>query len=314
MQFQPPGLTLPDAITRFVADRAARCAPATTRWYINMLTPLARKIGTSLLAQITTDDLRAYLTDQRQRANRTGALLSARTINGELRAAKILFNWAEEEGMLSSNPARKLKPIRTDRRRQPLTFDQVASILDRLRRGTWKMAPRDLVIFLFMYDTAARRAEVCRLRVEDLNLDEGWADLLGKGDKTRRVGLLPLTCRVLHAYIAERYRGPVFLNERKRPLQAAGLYQIFERLSARLRIPLYPHLIRHSSATHFILNAGDVGDLQILMGHSQIATTVGYVETARAVRALQAHREHSPVNRLREEYELPARVALRRVK
>ncbi len=317
MDKSSPTAELADAVAAFLAEREAHCSPATMRWYAFMLRPLITHFTDHPLAQVTADDLRAYMLAQRQRVKPDGQSISSRTINDEMRSARTFFHYCQTEGLIHSDPSRALRSVRTDRRRQPLTFEQVETILECLRRGTWKMHERDFALFLLLYDTACRREELCRLRIEDLNLEQGFADVIGKGDKSRRVGLLSLTVGVLRSYLGERYRGPVFLNDEGKALRAQGIRQIFERLSERTHIHVYPHLMRHTSATHFILNTGDVADLQILMGHSQITTTVGYIEAARAVRALEAHREHSPVNRLKPEeaeeraVELPR---LRRVK
>lgn len=305
-----------DAIVQFVNDRQEYCAPATVRWYEDMLQPIRVIYGGRQVSEITPGDIQEYLKDQRHQEEG----LSLHTMNSRRRAIRTFFSWAAKHNLTETNSAEGIHNLRTDHRRQPLTLEQVESVIKLLVNGDgqpWKERTRDLALFLFLYDTGCRRQEACRLTIESVNLDECYADVVGKGDKTRRVAFMPLTAKVLRNYIGGRYRGPLFLSEHRAGLTGDGLRGIFRRLSDRAKINVYPHLMRHTSAVHFLLNGGDVGDLQVLMGHSNITTTVHYVETARQVRALEAHREHSPVRGLtidESQEELPRRAILRRVK
>ncbi len=93
-------ITLDVALARFIADRRAHCSARTIEWYQFMLQPLGRHFHNTRVSHITAEDLRAYMIAQRTRVRRDGVPLSGHTLNGQRRAARIFFRWAQEEGLI----------------------------------------------------------------------------------------------------------------------------------------------------------------------------------------------------------------------
>ncbi len=305
-------MKLSTAIGRFLLNRKSHCSPRTVAWYSNILTALAARFPDTSIEQITRDDLEQFVIDQRTRERRDtrgthGNRLSDRTIEGMVRGLRIFFHFWWEMSVLSKDPSSRLKAPRNEESEQPLSYEQVNQLFAVLDEGKWPSVQRDRAVFLFMMDTGCRAEEVITADLSKLNLDERWCDVVGKGHKSRRVGLSPRTVVALRAYLGSRQSGRIFLTDHssvaevtgaERPLTYAGLRQIVRRMSKRTGLPLHPHLFRRTFATLFIDDGGETSHLQVLMGHAQIEMTNHYAQAARAMAALKEHRIHSPVNRI----------------
>jgi site-specific recombinase XerD len=160
--------------------------------------------------------------------------------------------------------------------------------------------PRDWALVVVLLDTALRVSELCGLAVGDLELRTGFAVVRrGKGGKGRVVPLGRVAVDALRRYVGDRRSGPVFLSRDGRPLSAVGVRKMLQRASRRagLGLLVYPHLLRHTSATLYLANGGDTFTLQRIMGHSDPRMTERYV--ALSVGLLKdRHRRASPADRL----------------
>lgn len=303
------------AIGRFRMNRKAHCSPRTVTWYSNLLTTLDAHFPDKPIEQITSSDLEQFLVEQRtrERLDARGTHdnhLSDKTVEGIVRGLRIFFHFWWELGVLSKDPSSRLKSPRNEEYEQPLSHDQVNHIFAILDEGQWPSVQRDRALLLFMMDTGCRAEEIITADLSKLNLDECWCDVVGKGHKSRRVGLRPRTVSALRAYLGTREAGRIFLTDHssvaqvtgaEHPLTYAGLRQALRRLSVRTGLTLHAHLFRKTFATHFIDDGGETSHLQILMGHAQIEMTNHYAQAARAMAALKEHQVHSPVNRIGKE-------------
>jgi len=155
-----------------------------------------------------------------------------------------------------------------------------------------------------MLDAGLRISEVTGLRTADLNLEAGWLKVLGKGSKERIVPFGAAAQRALWRY-AHHYRpeplGPdvyFFLTLDGRPLGTSGLTSTVKRIATRSGVPrLHPHLCRHTFATRYLINGGDVFSLQQILGHTTLEMVRRYVNLASAHVAVQ-HRKFSPMDQI----------------
>ena len=132
---------------------------------------------------------------------------------------------------------------------------------------------RDKALLEFMYATGSRVSEACGVDLDDIDLDDKVARLMGKGSKQRLVPVGSFACEALR-----RYLRAVFLNKRGKRLSRQSVWEIIRTAGERAHItkPLHPHTLRHSFATHLIQGGADVRTVQELLGHASVTTTQIY--------------------------------------
>ena len=162
---------------------------------------------------------------------------------------------------------------------------------------------RDCAILELLYACGLRISELCFLRLENLDLEAGFVRVTGKGNKTR---LIPVgskareaIARYLHSgrprLVAPRTGAEIFLSVRGKKLTPQRLWQLVKKYAARAGIAsnVYPHLLRHSFATHLLGNGADLRIIQELLGHADISTTQIYTHVdQRALR--KVHQKFHP--------------------
>ena len=158
---------------------------------------------------------------------------------------------------------------------------------------------------MLLLDTGLRIGELVNLRTEDIHMNEGFLKVLGKGKKERVVPMGSNAQRVLQRYLF-RYRpkplnpsiGSVFLSVSGEVLTENSVKLIFSRLAKRSGVTrLHAHLCRHTFATRFLINGGDVFTLQQILGHSTLEMVRHYVNLA-ANHVVIQHQKFSPLDRL----------------
>jgi integrase/recombinase XerD len=145
---------------------------------------------------------------------------------------------------------------------------------------------RDRAIIELLYASGLRISELANAKLEHLDLESGMIRVTGKGNKTRLVPVGKKACIALENYLArERPRlvrrksgNEIFLSVRSTRLTTTRIWQIVKAIARRsgLETNIYPHLLRHSFATHLLSNGADLRIIQELLGHADIATTQVY--------------------------------------
>ncbi len=156
---------------------------------------------------------------------------------------------------------------------------------------------RDHALVELLYAGGLRAGEIVSLRVEDLHLDQGRAQVRGKGDKERIVPLGTAACAALEQYLllgrpALARRGlqrAVFLSARGKPLTTQVVWTVVKAAHDSAS----PHRLRHSCATHMVEHGADLRSVQTMLGHADIATTQVYTHLALG-RLKEVHRMHHP--------------------
>lgn len=216
---------------------------------------------------------------------------------------RTMFRWMVEEGYIESNPMDGLKPpISRPDQVQPLTTEQVEALMSAARKS--KYAKRDEAMLLFMLDTGVRASEICNLHMEDVDVVNKKAIVLGKGNKHRAVFFGRTTSKALMTYLRAQKREDsdrVFITEKSRAFTPNSLRQMVERLGGAARVAgvrCSPHTLRHTCAIQFLRNGGNVFSLQQMLGHTDLAMTRKYLALAQADIQAQ-HQAFSPVDRIR---------------
>ncbi len=231
-------------------------------------------------------------------------LLSTATIHGHVRTLRAFFNWLVVEGLTQDNPANGLKPPKVVRKVvSTLSDEEIRAILNSF--GTSPSDARNQTLFMILLDTGLRIGELVNLKMDDVHLDEGYLKVLGKGKKERIVPIGNNAQRALQRYLFRFRPKPinpvinnVFLSQSSSPLTENSMKLMFSRLSKRSGVyRLHAHLCRHTFATRFLINGGDVFSLQQILGHSTLEMVRHYVNLASSHIAIQ-HQKYSPLDRI----------------
>ena len=223
---------------------------------------------------ITTDDLReylAYLVDERH--------LMDNSVQAHINTLRSFFSWLVDEDNIRKSPMRKIKSLKIDklRSRHPLTTEQLELVRDGCR------GYKEKALVEFLVSSGCRVSEVAGLRVDDIDWRDRKCKVIGKGNKERTVYFSVRAKLMLQLYIAERRGGEaLFASSRApyEPLTDRGIEKMISKLGKRIGMerPLYPHLMRHTFASH-ALNCGmELTIIQHLLGHSDPKTTLIYAE------------------------------------
>jgi integrase/recombinase XerD len=201
-------------------------------------------------------------------------------------ALKIFFRFLKMRSMTEKDPAELLTLPRLTRF-LPETLNQVQ--VNRLLEVNIQGRPfplRDRAILELFYASGLRISELTGVRLENLNLQERIIRVVGKGSKTRLVPIGRTACDAIDQYltqervdlVARKTGNEVFLSRHGKKLTTQRVWQIIKEIaaSAGFETNVYPHLLRHSFATHLLANGADLRVIQELLGHADISTTQIY--------------------------------------
>lgn len=239
------------------------------------------------------EDLRGYLLfltgRKKDPLNKNSVLL-------RLSAIRSFFKYLVRRGEIADNPARMLKsPKRAKRLPQYLSSSEVERLLAATRvdhsndDGEPWLRARDRALLETLYSGGLRVQELCTLREQDVNLEEGMTRVLGKGSRQRWCPLGRPAVDALRDYLELRSAvapgGPekfVFWNKNKTPLTTRSVQRILKKYlsAAGLDLRLTPHKLRHSFATHLLNNGADLRSVQELLGHKQLTSTQVYTHVS----------------------------------
>jgi integrase/recombinase XerC len=216
-------------------------------------------------------------------AKRHAEGLSPRTLARRLAAVRALLRNLRQQGLIGHDPSRGLRLPRGDRRLpETLEPEAINHLLDEPADDA--LEARDIAMLELMYGSGLRLAEVCGLRLHDLDPASGEARVLGKGGKTRIVPIGDKTLAALRRWLAQRpahapaAESALFVSKQGRPIAPRTVQARLSRLARKhgLAGRVHPHMLRHACASHFLQNSGDLRAVQELLGHSSLATTQIY--------------------------------------
>ena len=232
-------------------------------------------------------------------------LLSTSTVHGHVRTLRAFFSWLVREGLAKANIAKDLKPPKlTKKVVSTLSDEEIVTILNTLNLHNHSQA-RNQTILILLLDTGLRIGELINLKMEDVHINEGFLKVVGKGRKERIVPIGNNAQKALQRYLFRYRQKPacsgmnnVFLSIHGKPLTENSIKLMFARL-ARVSgvVRLHAHLCRHTFATRFLINGGDVFTLQQILGHSTLEMVRRYVTLASSHVAIQ-HQRYSPMDRI----------------
>lgn len=275
-----------DAFLRFLAiERGLSTAyQLSVRQTLDALAKWLGEMGSGL-EEIGTDELSAFLTRRKSDGLEASSLRIA-TVH-----LKIFFRWMVRCGRLPMDPAEPLIAPRGDANLpETLHAGEIGKLLASVDPAE-ALGRRDLAILELFYAAGLRLSELCGLRLEVIDFDEGFLRIRGKGGKTRLVRFGSKARAAIEDYLTNerpalvkpRTSSHLFLSVRGGALSPDRVRQIVKRraLAAGIEANLYPHLLRHSFATHLLEGGADLRVIQELLGHADISTTQIYTHVDR---------------------------------
>ena len=250
---------------------------------------------------IMKEHLRAYLRAQRERK------LAPASMKMNVVALRHFFAHLKREGLIEHDLTSALDLPRLDRLLpEMLSEEEVAQLLS-FELPQTPLGLRDRALLEVLYASGLRAAEITGLRLENFLREERLLRVLGKGNRERVVPVGEKAVAALDRWLASgrpelvkpKTGGEVFLGEHGRRLTTARVFQIVRDTAklAGVKKKIWPHLLRHSFATHLLSHGADLRAIQEMLGHASLATTQVYTHVDQA-RLKQIHRQFHPRGRM----------------
>ena len=252
------------------AKRVEGCSEKTLKYYQATIETMLTTINKAV-KHIITDDLRDYLTNHQAERNSSRV-----TIDNIRRILSSFFAWLEDEDYIVKSPVRRIHKVKTGTNIKETYSDET---LELMRDRCTEL--RDLAMIDILASTGMRVGEMVLLNREDINFTERECVVFGKGDKERIVYFDARTKIHLQNYLESRRDfNPALFVSLKAPherLQISGVEQRLRNFGRKLNIPkVHPHKFRRTLATMAIDKGMPIEQLQRLLGHSRIDTTLQY--------------------------------------
>lgn len=252
------------------AKQVEGCSNRTISYYQSTIEKMFNIIDTPV-RKITTEIIRQYLMDYQAINN-----CSKVTVDNVRRNLSSFFSWLEEENHILKNPIRRIRKIKVGKTVKEVISDEKIEII---RDGCSNS--RDLAIIDMLYSTGIRVGELVNLDITDIKFHERECVVYGKGDKERKVYFDAKTKLHLRRYLDERndFSKALFvtLNKPFKRLQISGVEIRVRELGRKLGLnKIHPHKFRRTMATRAIDKGMPIEQVQQLLGHQQIDTTMRY--------------------------------------
>lgn len=235
--------------------------------------------------QITREDLQEFIYTI---AKEVQARSQARVISG----LKGFFNYLVFEDYRTDNPIELIESPKIGRKLpDTLSEEEIDALIDAIDLGN-PQGERNRAMLETLYSCGLRVTELISLKLSDLYFEEGFINVVGKGDKQRFVPISEHTQKYINIYrnklrnhidVKPEHVDILFLNRRGRQLTRAMIFTIIKDLAVKAGIKknISPHTFRHSFATHLLQNGADLRSIQQMLGHESITTTEIYMHVDR---------------------------------
>lgn len=242
------------------------------------------------VSRITTNDIRAFLSMLVETRH-----LKNSTLETEKSILKAFFNWLESEEYISKSPAKKIRPTKIEKRiRKSLTYEELEML-----RDACNTTRKRCLIELF-YSTGVRIDELHKMDIHDISWQDNSIRVIGKGNKERIVYFSDRAKLYLKRYIAERGilgTDALFVTSKK-PHNRMGHKSIQNEIKAiakdaGIEKPVFPHLLRHSFATHSRKAGMSLETIHDLMGHERMDTTLTYAQSDQETARYEFRKYHN---------------------
>ncbi|TAN05939.1 MAG: tyrosine recombinase XerC [Rhodanobacteraceae bacterium] len=252
-------------------------SPGTLRNYahaLDTLTRFAESLELTGWGELRGEQVQTLVADEHRRG------LEPPSLRALLSAFRSFFRFLAREGSIQNNPAAGVRSPRM-RRKLPevLDVDEAAALVEVTANDP--LAIRDRAILELLYSSGLRVSELCNTRWRDLDTGQGLLRVTGKGNKTRIVPVGRMALAALAALRESQPAGaddPILRGRGTHPLSAGAVRALIKRRARQQGVwkRVYPHLLRHSCASHLLESSGNLRAVQELLGHADISTTQIY--------------------------------------
>ncbi len=283
---------LPELVARYTADLARENASAHTirnyradlaAWVAFLTPPEGEPPPVADLDVLAMREWLASLYDKEMETS---------SVRRKLAAVRSFLKWAERQGLVSRNVARLVRTPKMIQRLPAVpsaenTNHLLDTVPDRAIEDDRPYPTRDLAIFELLYGCGLRISELVGLNLTDIDVNERWMRVRGKGRKEREVPYGERAAEALMRWLADRSPADstevgVFLNHRGRRLTDRSARRVVRFYTDAILQDgsLHPHSFRHAFATHMLASGADLRAIQELLGHARLSTTQKYTQVA----------------------------------
>ena len=272
-------------IKRFIATkRLEGLAESSLEQYYRTVSNMLESIGKQL-EKVETDDIRYYLSMYKEQRK-----VSKVTLNNIRRYLSTFFQWCTDEDIIGKNPMRRIKAIKQQQKiKEP--FSDVE--MEKIRQASGSIRNRALVEFL--YTTGCRVSEVVALDLNNINFANNSVIVTGKGNKQREVYISDKAMYWMNRYITERSdeNSALFIGKGKKRLDKAGIESTVRKIGISAGVEkVHPHRFRRTIATNLLNKGMPVQEVQQMLGHSKVDTTMIYCKVDKN-NVQAAHRKYA---------------------
>ena len=299
-------MTIHEMYEMFILEQEYRNnSPVTISWYKDQLTEFFDWLISEDPADLNLLKFKQYGVFLKSQTKRNGDKLSSSSVHGAMRAVKAFYNFCIGEDYLDDF-SRQLRLPKVYKKEQLILDDQeILLLLKVLDNSAARNNQRNRCFVLLMLDSGLRRGEIPRININDISFPTRSMIVRGKGSKQRLIPMGEKTCSQLLDYRL-RFRSaaggsePFFLDQNGNRCSDNLVKLVFQRLKEETGIErLHPHLLRHTFATYYLADGGDLETLRLILGHSNIHTTQMYLHLAFNLK-LQRSRHNSHIDKLYE--------------
>lgn len=267
---EPKSYDFDTVLDSFIAaKRVEGCSLKTIKLYYQTISKVMKTINKDIRIT-TTDDLRVYLDNYASQSKATKV-----TIDNVRRILSSFFNWLEEENFILKSPAKRIHKVRSGKTVKAVYSDEM---IETLRDACENR--RDLAIVDLLISSGIRVGELVHLNIDDINFEKRECIVLGKGNKERKVYFDAKTKLHILNYLKTRHDDNpalfITLNSPIRRLNIAGVEIMIRKLGKANNIKSHPHKFRRTFATRAIGKGMPVEQVQHLLGHKSLDTTMEY--------------------------------------
>ena len=205
---------------------------------------------------------------------------SGKSIKRYLSSIRVFFNFLIEVGEVQTNPALLIKTPKVERDLpKTIDFDDLKKMMT--INSTQYKELRAVLMIELLYSCALRVSELVGINFEDIDMDEGFVKVMGKGGKARFSPMGQTTVDVLNRYIKQRpscATNALFINQNNTRISTRTVQNVVKKraLQVGISINVHPHMLRHAAATHFLQSSHDLRTVQEFLGHKSIKSTQVY--------------------------------------
>ena len=272
-------MNLQDVITEFIIEQQIRGNSKNTVLYYSRCLGFFANFNDNLsrsVASFTVSDCKTYLLHLKTKD------ITTNTIQTYIRALRAFLSWCYSEGYIDTDIPKQFKLPKAKRNTIDILTDEEIQRLFKCFNGRDFYSIRNYCIVALMLDSGLRLNEVVTLERDKVHIVEGYVIVNGKGNKERIVPLGLNSKKALLRYISIvpncGTKTPLFVKDTLTPLKQSTVKQLFRRLKIKASMPrLRPHLLRHTFATRYLENGGDIYSLQLILGHTSLEMVKKYI-------------------------------------